>query len=441
MRAWRVWCLLAVGLATVVGCNQPEEKFGRTWYLDGAGNWGFGVSEMAYGLRKGGYKGQVSAFHWSLTMSPVADQLLKPLAGLGAARLAGCIQDYLRRYPNNEVNVVALSAGCGVALRAVEHIKPPYKINNLVLLAASVSCRYDVKPVLKNMQGKIYVYYSSHDGMLAGPVRVLGAFGGKAGDDPAGLGGLHPPGGSERVVNVGWQPRFERYGWHGSHTSIVSQAFVQHVLSRHVGAGTASDIALASATSTTRPVGAASGRRTASGRPSGRRLAMASSSLPPGAVRPSRPRTWQEAAASPSGRSVKRRPPVYAPPLDRSLVAAVNSPVVSPDEPATFLALSCRDPRFPSCSRLADGFQLRLLGVLGSKSAKVEVRADREHTPDVRRMIVETGQRCRGANGKAWAVTLLRVDAPSQTAWLQIRPAGRPPRRTVEARKTTPPTT
>ena len=40
------------------------------------------------GLREAGYKGQVSAFLWSLTMSPVADQVLKPLSGLGAARLA-----------------------------------------------------------------------------------------------------------------------------------------------------------------------------------------------------------------------------------------------------------------------------------------------------------------------------------------------------------------
>jgi len=441
VRTRRPCYFLAIWIAITVGCNHPEEKFGRTWYLDGAGNWGFGVGEAVYGLRKAGYKGQVSSFHWSLTMSPVADQILKPLSGLGSARLAGCITDYLKRYPNNEVNIIGLSAGAGVAIRAVEHLKPPCKINNIILLAASVSCQYDVRPALKNMRGKIYVYYSPDDAMLAGPVRVLGAFGGGLGDDPAGLCGLHAPGAGGRVVNIGWHPRFEQYGWTGSHTSCTSEAFVQHILSSHIVTRATRDTAIA------RVGRRGSARGPGSVQGTDRRLASAAPEAPPEAHRRSsanrRARDTRRRGAIPPGRThrdgarphlrprtpAKPRPPVFAPPLDRSLATAVQAPVVRPGQPATFLALSRRDPRFPSRSQFPDGLRLRLIGVPSAKAARIELCTGRRRAPAVCDMTVETGQWYRGANGHSWAITLLSVDPPSQTAWLQIRHGGDTPRR------------
>ena len=404
-----VGCVLVVA---AVGCNQPEERFGRTWYLDGAGNWGFGVSETVYGLRDAGYKGQVSAFLWSMTMSPVADQVLKPLSGLGAARLAGCIDDYLRRHPGKEVNIIGLSAGAGVALNAVKHVTPPHKINNVILLSASVSCRYDVKPVIKNMRGKIYVYYSANDGMLAGPVRVLGSFGGKIGDEPAGLVGLHPPTRAERVVNVGWRPRFERYGWSGSHTSVTSMAFVRHVLSGHILSPETTTLA---GTALARAGSPRSGSELA-GRPSGNRPNAGESS----AARTGRPRT--KAAPVRVFKTPKPRPAVYARPPGDAVAAAVKTPLVRPGRPATFMTLSRCDPRFPACSQVSDGLGVRLIGVPSGKTARVEVCGDRRETSVVHDMAVETGQRCCGKGGRSWAVTLLSVDPASQTAWLQVRP-------------------
>ncbi len=424
----------------VVGCNDPKEKFGRTWYLDGAGNLGFGVGEMVHGLEKAGYRGQVSAFHWSLTMNPLADQFFKPLAGLGAGRLAGCIQDYLKRHPDNDVNVVALSAGTAVALNAVKHLKPPYKINNMVLLAASVSCQYDTRPVLKNMKGKIYVYYSQNDAMLSGPVKVLGAFGGKLGDDPAGLCGLHAPGSGYRVVNIPWRPRYQRYGWTGSHTSCVSEAFVERVVSRHIMPRSRYDTTLADRRDG--DIGAdargesSSGERLASASDSSRQKPTAK---PDRSRRSSRARSKALAATSrkpPRAKPVPRKgPEVYAPPLGSELASAVLSPVVVPGKPATFMTLSRRDPRFPTRSRLNEAFHLRLIGVPGGQTARIAVQCDRKLKPVVLDMAARTGRRVKNGNGEAWAVTLLRVDAPSQTAWLQVRPVERLPRGSVQSRQ------
>ncbi len=429
VKPWKVGPFLVLMVAAA-GCNHPEEKFGRTWYLDGAGNWGFGVSEMVYGLREAGYKGQVSAFLWSLTMSPVADQVLKPLSGLGAARLAGCIDDYLRRHPGREVNIIGLSAGAGVALRAVEHMTPPHKINNMVLLAASVSSQYDVKPVLKNMRGKIYIYYSQNDAMLAGPVRVFGAFGGKLGDEPAGLCGLHAVGSRDRVVNIAWRPRFERYGWYGSHTSCTSEAFVRHVLSAHIITESTRGPALASATPTR--------TKSPSVRPklTGGRVANAARRPGGSSVRPSQLKPTSNTPRARPSQPVKPTRPVYAPPSDDLVAAGAQAPKARPGKPTTFLTLSRRDPRFPSRSRLTGGVQVRLVGVPSATVAKVQVRLDRNDPPAVHDMVLNRQRRYRGINGRSWAVTLLRVHAPSQTAWLQIQPGGGPGRQAARTRNT-----
>jgi hypothetical protein len=211
-----------------VGCADPKEQYGKTWYIDGAGNWGFGVVESAVGLEKGGYPGKVENYHWSLTMNPALDQTLRFIAQGAGARLGDIITDYLRTHPGAEVNVIGLSAGTGVGMWAIENVKPPFKVNNYVMLGSSLSSRYDARKALNNMTGKIYVYYSSSDPVLSGPVRALGTIDGSF-DDSAGLVGLRGPAAATgRIVNISWSARFEKYGWVGGHTDATSAEMMQY---------------------------------------------------------------------------------------------------------------------------------------------------------------------------------------------------------------------
>jgi len=230
MKAKAPFVLIGLVLCGVAGCHDPRERFGRVWYLGGAGNWGFGVGDVLRGLEKAGYPGYVTSFHWSLTMSPIADQILKPLMAPGAARLAANIDEYLDRYPNNEVHIIALSAGTGVAVRAVEHLKPGHQIQNMYLIGSSLSCNYDMSKALPHIRGKVYVYYSNRDGILAGPARLFGTIGGSGHDEPAGLVGLRHPSCGDKVVNIGWSPRYAKYGWTGGHVTATSEKFVQFVM-------------------------------------------------------------------------------------------------------------------------------------------------------------------------------------------------------------------
>ncbi len=247
-RSTSLGCTRAIVLAlgcvfawALPGCgDQPtfsrEDEFGRTYYIDGAGNWGYGVAEIHTGLRQAGYKGSIINWRWSPTFNPALDQTI----GRVAARARGVdlgreITQYLKHFPNNQVNIICLSAGTGVGIWACENVAPPAKVNNIILLGSSLSSDYDVSKALEHISGKIYVYHSTSDMILQGPVRTLGTIDGKVGVDAAGLVGLRPPRGDRsRIVNIPWNSRFERYGWTGSHTDSTSEPFVRHVLAKAI---------------------------------------------------------------------------------------------------------------------------------------------------------------------------------------------------------------
>ncbi len=218
----------------LAGCGNPNEEFGRTWYIDGAGNWGFGVADVPIGLREAGYKGHVSNYRWSLTFNPALDQTLRFIAKGSSGVLAAEITDFKKRHPEAKANIIALSAGSGVGIWAVENLKSPYKVDNLVIVGSSLSSKYDLRPALANMTGKIYCYYASADPVLQGPVRLLGTIDGTF-DDSAGLVGLRGPGAnSGRVTNIGWSTRYSSLGWTGGHADCTNRRFVKAEISRRI---------------------------------------------------------------------------------------------------------------------------------------------------------------------------------------------------------------
>jgi len=218
------WGLLGLLLAS--GCANPKEQFGRTWYIDGAGNWGYGVFEVPEGLAEAGYKGAVTNHRWSLTLNPALDQTLRFIARGSGDLLGSEITSYLRSHPGADANIIALSAGTGVGVWAIEAVKPPYKVNNFVMIGSSLSNRYDVRKALANMKGRIYVYHAASDPVLDGPVRALGTIDGSF-DDAAGLVGLRGPGvDTGRVVNIPWSSKYASLGWTGGHTDCTNRQFV-----------------------------------------------------------------------------------------------------------------------------------------------------------------------------------------------------------------------
>lgn len=230
-------CALSIAFAS--GCEggaAAGDRFGRTYYIDGAGNWGYGVAEVYQGLRRAGYQGAIINYRWSPTFNPALDQTVgRPIARLKGADLGKEITQYLAKYPQNQVNIICLSAGTGVGVWACEAVEPPAKVHSLVMLGSSLASNYDMRLALSHIEGGVYVYHAQGDMVLQGPVRTLGTIDGQMDVDSAGLVGLRPRGlKTDKIVNIAWQPKYERYGWTGTHTDATSEPFVRAELSRHI---------------------------------------------------------------------------------------------------------------------------------------------------------------------------------------------------------------
>ncbi len=227
----------------LAGCEtgRPAEGLGKTYYLDGAGNWGFGTYDVPSGLKEAGYSGDVEIYVWTTSMIPIVDQLNIGAAKLRAAALTDRIEQYHRRFPENRINLIALSAGTGVTIWAVEGLDAAVKVHNVILLGSSLSSDYDVGRALRNMTGRIYAYHSPHDEVLAA-VSIVGTIDGKRGVSSVGQVGLTASARyGDRVVNIPWERRYMMYGWTGAHTDCVRRDFIREVVASHVVGDTRRD--------------------------------------------------------------------------------------------------------------------------------------------------------------------------------------------------------
>jgi hypothetical protein len=224
---------LIAAAAASGGCEKRSdaEPFGKTFYVGGASNWDVLYwQEVPDGLRDAGYQGHVETFIWTASFVPIVDQLLTINAKARAKLLALQIEQYKRRYPKNQVNLISLSAGTGVAVWALESLHPGVQVDNLVMLSSSLSADYDVRQALEHVKGKIYVFCSAQDAVLEA-VRVVGTIDGQIGVDSAGQVGLQQPKGMEdRIVNTKWNRQYLRYAWAGGHTDCINRKFIGGVV-------------------------------------------------------------------------------------------------------------------------------------------------------------------------------------------------------------------
>ena len=246
-RSWRApsrrWfggglVLVVCTLSPAVGCGVSHavlEPYGKTFYLDGAGGWRFGRRDVPEGLRRAGYRGDCEVFDWSTTRNPLLDHM-DPLGvnRLWARSLAHRIKAYHQKYPDNPINLIALSAGTGVAIWALERLDGEYQVNNVVLVGSSLSHKYDLDQALSSVAGKVYVYHSPRDAILPW-AWVLGTVDGRLGAQVAGQVGMRLKksyGG--KVVNIKWEKKWERLGWKGGHTDCVRRPFVQYEIANRL---------------------------------------------------------------------------------------------------------------------------------------------------------------------------------------------------------------
>lgn len=79
------------------------------------------------------------------------------------AKLAHVIEEFRKLHPDGQLSILAHSAGCGVALGALKDLPPDVRVNQMVLLAPSVSPEYHLVPSIAHLSAPLQVFYSGRD--------------------------------------------------------------------------------------------------------------------------------------------------------------------------------------------------------------------------------------------------------------------------------------
>ncbi|MGI9241631.1 MAG: hypothetical protein ACR2RV_12590 [Verrucomicrobiales bacterium] len=228
------------GLPTPLPDRETRMEKGYLVYLDGAGggtadnNWADGVKE---GLLQAGYAGAGEMYSWETGEGLKTDQEAsleyKRSKALGAARH---IEKYVADYPGKPIEVLGFSAGTAIGIFALEKLAPETKVDNLVLLGASISNNYDLTEALKHVRGKLYIFTTTHDKMVGFFMKFTGTTDRKHDVDGADLHGfVLPPNANDetrklyadKIVTIPWKEEMKKSGDRGRHFDNIKMEFIR----------------------------------------------------------------------------------------------------------------------------------------------------------------------------------------------------------------------
>jgi pimeloyl-ACP methyl ester carboxylesterase len=195
--------MLLLALAGGAGCaTSRHEVFspaadprlkGIVFAVDGAGGFQSTTQALSQAVAEAHLPLGVVPVEWSHGYGRIlADQIDWPYARECGCRLAAQIAAYRQAFPQNQIVVVAHSAGSAATLAAAEALSPG-SIDRIILLSPSISSEYDLRPALHCVRDGIDVFYSTRDTLQLGlAIALVGTADGCWGCAAAGRVGFQP---------------------------------------------------------------------------------------------------------------------------------------------------------------------------------------------------------------------------------------------------------
>jgi len=241
--------MLAAGLSGTCGCtwisylgtDERGSELGRTYFVGGAGSVGnvVGTIDVPRGLRAAKYRGSIEVFGWQSALGGTLRDLLDRSRNESEARrLAERIERYTDEFPGRRVNIIALSAGTGIATWALEALPPKYHVGTAVFLGSALSREYDLSLALQRIDGHLYVFYSDRDPLLKYGLPLTGSVD-RESTEAAGLCGFAlPTTASQQQQRLyadklrlrPYRSEYRQYGYYGLHADSTSPRFVAKVI-------------------------------------------------------------------------------------------------------------------------------------------------------------------------------------------------------------------
>ncbi len=174
--------LIKAWLTAPIDRPPPLQSQHTTILVAGAFRDGPWYDGFARGLRAAGHLTHFQSFQSGAPPCLFLFNVHNPHVHRKAEReLANTILNWRRRFPTGQINLLAHSAGCGVALGATARLPQDISINNILLAGASVSPTYPLAPILPHLRGQLHVLVSPRESFMLGFwCRHFGAYEGPA---------------------------------------------------------------------------------------------------------------------------------------------------------------------------------------------------------------------------------------------------------------------
>lgn len=174
---------------------------------------------------------QVRNFTWTQGLYRIlADQTNVQHARLMGLTLADLLRHIRREEPTAYLSLLGFSAGAHPALVGACNL-PPATLDQVVLLAPSVSASFDVRPAIAACRGGVHVFASEYDIFALGiGIRLVGAADNRRCVRTAGRYGFDRFGDDplyRRLHHYFWTPDLAWTGYRGRHGDIHRRQFLQ----------------------------------------------------------------------------------------------------------------------------------------------------------------------------------------------------------------------
>jgi hypothetical protein len=137
--------------------------------------------------------------------------------------------------PTGRIMITSESAGCGIALYALQYLPREVTVDDVVLVSPAVSPDFDLCAALSHVRGKMYYFDSPIDVLtLWLGTGIFGTIDQKR-SVGAGLVGFHVPTHArpenyDKLVEIKYDISWLRWGYMGTHLSGMSSAFARNVI-------------------------------------------------------------------------------------------------------------------------------------------------------------------------------------------------------------------
>jgi hypothetical protein len=187
------------------------------------------------GLSQGGFdRDEIQIYDWTGKDRGLVALGQQTRHDTESTKIAELITRHFRENPTVPITITSHSAGCGMAVWALEKLPDDVKVDSLVMMQSALSPGYDLSKALRHVRGHVYSLYSEHDPVLGAGTRLMGTVD-RVFTDAAGRVGYRKPDGADdeqyqKLVQMPYRDEWTRFGDIGDHIGPMTRAFARSML-------------------------------------------------------------------------------------------------------------------------------------------------------------------------------------------------------------------